>query len=71
MGKDKLIKAYSGPEHMALLLKEKLDAAGISSLIKNDSQDAYMGFSPKVVDLYISDQDLEKAGPLISEITNQ
>jgi hypothetical protein len=71
MGKEELIKAYSGPEHMALLLKEKLDEAGISSLVKNDSLDAYMGFSPRVVDLYISDNDLEKAGPLINEITNQ
>jgi hypothetical protein len=69
MGKaDNLKKVFVGPEASAILLKARLEETGISALIKNDSLLAYFGTDPAVVDLYIKETDIIKAGPLIAEI---
>jgi hypothetical protein len=65
MKNETLIKVFAGQESSAILLKSKLSAIGIESIIKNDSLDAYLGTSPSVVDLYIDPEDLEKARPVI------
>ncbi len=69
--KENLIKVFTGPEPVALLLMERLKVAGIESLIKNDSGLGYLGGVPEEMDLYIFEDDLEKARPLIDEMNDQ
>ncbi len=64
---EKLIRVFVGPEPTALLLLEMLEEAGVKGLIKNDSGLGYLGAVPQVMDLYILEEDLEKATPLINE----
>jgi hypothetical protein len=64
---EKLIKVFAGTEAKALLLKARLEEAGISALVKNDSQDAFFGTAPAVVDLYIRNADRLKAAPLLEQ----
>jgi len=65
-----LIKVFSGPEASAILLKSRLEDSGISSIIKNDSSDAFLGTVTPVIDLYIQELDLKKAQLIISETNN-
>jgi hypothetical protein len=69
MKKHTLIKVFAGEESSAILLKNRLSEIGIESIIKNDSSNAFFGARPEVIDLYIDDNDLEKAGPIIMETT--
>lgn len=64
---EKLIRVFVGPEPTALLLMEMLEETGIKSLIKNDSGLGYLGAMPPVMDLYILEENLEKAIPLLNE----
>jgi len=64
---EKLISVFVGPEPTAMLLLEMLEETGVKGLIKNDSGLGYLGAVPQVVDLYILEEDLEKATPLINE----
>ena len=65
------IRVYSGTELKVNLLKEELSQNGISSLIKNDFNSGlvacFSGGGPSAVDLYIQENDLEKAEPIIKE----
>jgi hypothetical protein len=65
--KDKLIKVYSGNEVTVNLLRGKLEIAGVSAIIRNDSYDSYLLVAPSTVDLYIQQSDYKKAEPIISE----
>ncbi len=65
---ENLIKVFTGPEPTAMLLMKRLEETGIESLIKNDSGLGYLGAVPAVIDLYIFEEDLEKARPLIEEM---
>ena len=65
---ENLIKVFTGPQPTAMLLMERLEETGIKSLIKNDSGLGYLGAVPEVIDLYIFEEDLEKARPLIEEM---
>jgi hypothetical protein len=56
---ENLVKVFSGPESTAILLKSRLEVTGINVLIKNDSEDAFFGMTPKVVDLYVKAADLK------------
>lgn len=67
---DELIKVFTGPEGTVILLKSRLEEAGISSIIKNDSSEAFLGVSTPFTDLYIKESDLDKAQSSISEIKN-
>jgi hypothetical protein len=64
---EKLIRVFTGPEPTTLLLMEMLEETGIKSLIKNDSGLGYLGAVPPVMDLYILEENLEKAIPLLNE----
>jgi hypothetical protein len=64
---EKLIRVFTGPEPTAMLLLEMLEETGVKGLIKNDSGLGYLGAVPQVMDLYILEEDLDKATPLINE----
>jgi hypothetical protein len=68
---ENLVKVFTGPEPTALLLMKRLEETGIKSLIKNDSGLGYLGAVPAVIDLYIFEEDMEKARPLIDEMNEQ
>jgi hypothetical protein len=68
-GDDNLIKAYAGNEASVLLLKARLEEAGISALIKNDYSTAWYLAVPPAIDLYIQESDLKEAGPIIRDFT--
>ena len=65
---DELIKVFTGPEGTVILLKSRLEEAGICSIIKNDSSEAFLGVTTPFTDLYIKETDLDNAQPFISEI---
>jgi hypothetical protein len=65
---ENLVKVYSGPETSAILLKSRLEENGIDALIKNDSEDAFYGVSPKVVDLYVTAEDLKITKTIIQDL---
>jgi predicted RNase H-like HicB family nuclease len=47
---------------------KRLEETGIKSLIKNDSGLGYLGAVPDAIDLYIFEEDMDKARPLIEEM---
>lgn len=65
---ENLIKVFTGPQATAMLLMQRLEETGIKSLIKNDSGLGYLGGVPEVIELYIFEEDLDKAKPLIEEM---
>ena len=68
---DNLIKVFTGPVATALLLMERLEETGVKSLTKNESNLGFLGAVPALTDLYILEEDLEKATPLINEMKEQ
>ena len=64
---DNLIKVYTGAEASVILLKGELEQIGISPLIKNDFSDAWLGVTPPAITLYIQEQDIREAEPIIRE----
>ena len=67
----KLVKAYTGTELTAMLLKTELENAGIASVIRNDFQSGIIaGFSggvPSAIDLYIQESDRDEATDIIEQ----
>ena len=68
MEKENLIKVFAGSEPTGILLKSRLEEIGINCIIKNDSSDAFLGTAPLIIDLYINEENLEKAKPVIQSI---
>jgi hypothetical protein len=67
-----LVKIYTGPESSAILLKAQLEELGIYTLTKNDYTGAYMGVPQPSIDLWITEDDLQRAKPVIDDfVTNQ
>jgi hypothetical protein len=66
-GRDNLVRIYTGTEISVILLKGRLEIAGISSAIQNDSSDSFLRGVPAAVDLYIQQTDFKEAEPIISE----
>ncbi|KDN54969.1 putative signal transducing protein [Flavobacterium seoulense] len=65
-----LMKVFSGSEILALALKEKIEAAGVDTLIKDNIQSARLagfGSSGSAVELFIQETDFAKANPVIEE----
>lgn len=66
-----LIRVFTGSEILVIILKERLDEAGISALIKNDYQSGisvgFVASVPSAIDLYIQESDLKEAEPVINE----
>lgn len=68
---DQLVRVFSGSEVSVILLKAKLEEAGVSAIIQNDFQSGlsagFAGSTPTGVDLYIREGDLTLAEPILSE----
>ena len=64
------MKVFSGSEALALALKEKIEAAGVDTVIKDNIQSARLagfGNSGQAVELFIQETDFAKANPVIEE----
>ena len=65
-----LIKVFSGSEILALALQEKIEAIGVTTLLKNNIQSARLagfGNSGQAVEIFIQETDFAKANPVIEE----
>jgi hypothetical protein len=65
-----LMKVFSGSEVLALALKEKIEAAGVDTVVKDNIQSARLagfGSSGSAVELFIQETDFAKANPVIEE----
>lgn len=64
-----LIKLFSGEEILALSLQEKIEAIGISTVIRNNNQANVLPSinNQKPVELFIQEVDYGKASPVIEE----
>ena len=66
-----LVKVYTGTEITVQLLKGELEKIGVSSVIKDKFKSGISaGFGtgvPSAIDLFIDENNLEKANPLIEE----
>jgi len=69
--KDTLIKAYSGTEGLVHILKDNLEQNGIIATIQNNSGDSFLGGTPIAIDLYIRQNDIKKAEPIIREFVKK
>lgn len=69
--KNNLLRAYTGTNIDALLLKGELEKIGISVLIRDDFNASlnagYFSGSPSSLELYIYESDLGKAQPILQE----
>lgn len=65
-----LTKIFSGSQILALALQSKLEAAEISTVVKNNIQSgliAGFGTAGQAVEVFIQKIDLIKANPIIEE----
>ncbi|WP_333600432.1 DUF2007 domain-containing protein [Flavobacterium sp.] len=64
-----LIKIFSGEEILAITLKEKLEEAAITVVIRNNNQANVLPSiaTTKPVELFIQEIDFGKASPVIEE----
>ncbi|MBZ4043114.1 MULTISPECIES: putative signal transducing protein [Flavobacterium] len=65
-----LMKAFSGSEVLALALQERLEAAGVETVKKDNIQSARLagfGQTDLAVEIFIQETDFAKANPVIEE----
>ena len=65
-----LMKVFSGSEILALALKEKIEAVGVETVVKDNIQSARLagfGSMGSAVELFIQETDFAKANPVIEE----
>lgn len=65
-----LMKVFSGSEILALALQQKIEAAGVDTMVKNNIQSARMagfGETGQAVEVFIQETDFSKANPVIEE----
>ena len=65
-----LIKIFSGSEILAKNLQQRIEAAGIDTVIKDNIQSARLagfGNSDLAVEVFIQEVDFGKANPIIEE----
>jgi len=65
-----LMKIFSGSEILAQALQQKIEAIGISTVIKNNIQSARLagfGNTGLAVEVFIQEVDFGKANPVIEE----
>ncbi|HEX8574852.1 MAG TPA: DUF2007 domain-containing protein [Flavobacterium sp.] len=65
-----LIKIFSGSEILALALKEKIEAVGVETVLKNNIQSARLagfGGTDLAVELFIEEVHFGKANPVIED----
>jgi hypothetical protein len=69
--KNNMIRVFAGSEITVNLLKYELEQEGIETTVQNEYElSTSQGFStgtPYSVDLYITDDDLAKAEPIVEE----
>jgi len=70
-----LIKIFTGTEIAVIQVKEILDENGIPTLIKNGYQSGisagFIGGTPSTIELYVLEEDKERAEAIIKEISTQ
>ncbi len=68
---DNLVRVYTGTEMKVLLLKSLLEEICVHSLVQNNYKSGveigFVGGVQSAIDLYVTQTDLEKAGPVISD----
>ena len=65
-----LMEVFSGSEILAMALKEKIEAIGVDTVLKNNIQSARLagfGTMGQAVELFIQETDFSKANPVIEE----
>jgi hypothetical protein len=65
-----LMKVFSGSEILALALQQKIEEAGVDTVLKNNIQSARLagfGSTGQAVELFIQETDFAKANPVIEE----
>lgn len=65
-----LMKIFSGSEILALALQEKIEAVGVSTILKNNIQSAQVagfGTTGQAVEVFIQETDFAKANPVIED----
>ncbi|MBC5864443.1 DUF2007 domain-containing protein [Flavobacterium sp. F-328] len=65
-----LMKVFSGSEILALALKEKIEAIGVETLLKNNIQSARLagfGTTGQAVELFVQETEFAKVNPVIEE----
>ena len=65
-----LMKVFSGSEILTMALKEKIEAIGVDTVLKNNIQSARLagfGTMGQAVELFIQETDFSKANPVIEE----
>ena len=65
-----LMKVFAGSEILAMALKEKIEAIGVDTVLKNNIQSARLagfGTMGQAVELFIQETDFSKANPVIEE----
>jgi hypothetical protein len=64
-----LMKIFSGTEVLAVSLQNKIEAVGITTVIKNNKQaNVESNYkSDRVVELFIQETDFSKVNPVIEE----
>lgn len=65
-----LMKIFSGSEILAMALKTKIEAVGVSTILKNNIQSARLGGfgnTDLAVELFIEEVDFGKASPIIED----
>ena len=65
-----LMKVFSVSEILAMALKEKIEAIGVDTVLKNNIQSARLagfGTMGQAVELFIQETDFSKANPVIEE----
>jgi hypothetical protein len=65
-----LMKVFSGSEILAMALKEKIEAIGVDTVMKDNIQSARLagfGSSGSAVEVFIQETDFAKANPVIEE----
>ena len=64
------MKVFSGSEILAQALKQKIEAVGVSAVLKNNIQSARLagfGNTDLAVEVFIQEVDFGKANPIIEE----
>ena len=65
-----LVKVFSGSEILAQALQARIEATGVSVIVKNNIQSATMagvGALGQAVEVFIDDRDKEKAAQAIED----
>ncbi|MFA5418049.1 MAG: DUF2007 domain-containing protein [Bacteroidales bacterium] len=74
MNEKDLIKIFTGTEIAVIQVKEILDENGIPTLMKNGYQSGisagFIGGTPSTIELYVLEEDKERAEVIVNEISN-